>query len=104
MGQRDAEGFAVRVVSSGTDDVPLAIEISFVPGGKLEGCTAHNDAWIFEKDWGTMRVGGSTVRFGPGRGEHRYIQVRGALPRLEGTSVYLTSSTPFDHTIKFEWT
>ena len=98
-----AKGFTVRISSTGTHDVPMAIEISFAPGGKLEGCVAHSDAWILPRDFGTMRVGESAVRFGPGRGEHQYIQVRGALPRLEGTSVYLTGSTPFDHTITFEW-
>ena len=98
------KGFTLRVAATGTDDVPLAIEISFAPGGKLEGCVAHQDSWILAKDFATMRVGESVVRFGPGRGEHQYIQVRGALPKLEGTSVYLTGSTPFDHTITFHWT
>jgi len=97
------ERFTVRIAASGTNEVPLAIEISFTPEGKLEGCRAYHDVWILERDWATMRVGNTAVRFGPGHAEHQYVQVRGALPKLDGTSVYLTGSTPFDQTITFEW-
>ena len=97
------KGFSLRIAASGTDDVPLAIEISFAPGGTLEGCVAHQDSWILAKGFGTMRAGESGVRFGPGRADHRYIQVRGALPRLDGQSVYLTGLTPFDHRLAFDW-
>jgi hypothetical protein len=48
-------------------------------------------------------VGGDAVRFGPGLRQHIYTQVRGAEPKLPGTSVYLCGYTPFDHTLTFEW-
>jgi hypothetical protein len=96
-----ANGFSIRLASSGTDNVPLAVEISFLPEGTLEGCTPYDGAWILES--GAFATAGSHIKFGPGLAEHRYIQVRGALPRLDGRSVYLTASTPFDHTIRFEW-
>ena len=98
-----AKGFTLRVAASGTGEVPMAIEISFSDGGKLDGCVAHQDAWILEKGFGTLRVGDSGVRFGPGLGQHKYLQLRGALAKLEGRSVYLTALTPIDHTIEFEW-
>ena len=95
-------GFSVRLAASGTDNVPLAVEISFLSETVVEGCTVTQDgAWILET--GAFGTAGSLVRFGPGLAGHRYIQVRGALPRLDGRSVYLTGSTPFDHTIRFEW-
>ncbi|HEY3740720.1 MAG TPA: hypothetical protein VGL53_12795 [Bryobacteraceae bacterium] len=97
------KGFELRIAASGTDEVPLSVEISFAPEGRLEGCTALHDVWLLEKDWATMRAGDSSIRFGPGHAEHRYVQLRGALPKLDGTSVYLTGSTPFDHTITFEF-
>jgi hypothetical protein len=52
---------------------------------------------------GAWRVGAHEIRFGPGLAEHRYTQVRGAEPKLPGTSVYLTGYTPFDHTVEFAW-
>jgi hypothetical protein len=91
-------GFRVRIQSSGTDNVPLAVEISFREGGKLEGC----DGNLLRSGRASFRAGSGTIHFGPGRAEHRYTQVRGAEPQLPGQSVYLTGYTPFDHTIEFE--
>jgi hypothetical protein len=48
-------------------------------------------------------MGGDAIRFGPGLRTTDYTQVRGALPKLPGPSVYLTAYTPFDHTLTFEW-
>ena len=62
-------GFELRLQSNGTPGVPLAVEISLREGGKLEGCRPAPhvaDGWILEKDFATYRVGGDTVRFGPG--------------------------------------
>jgi hypothetical protein len=98
-------GFELRLQSSGTPGVPLAVEISLREGGKLEGCrpAPHvSDAWILEKDFATYRVGGDTVRFGPGAAAHLLTQLRGAEPKLPGQSVYLTGYTPFDQTIRIE--
>jgi hypothetical protein len=99
-------GFEVRVQSHGTDGVPLAIEINFREGGKLEGCrpAPHaEDAWLLERDFGVYRVGGDAIRFGPGAAPHLLTQLRGAEPKLPGQSVYITGYTPFDHALRFEW-
>lgn len=100
------KGFRLRVEASGTDWVPLAIEINLRPGGKLEGCEAVEkvaDAWILAKGQASYSVGGDRIRFGPGLKKNTYTQVRGAEAKLTGPSVYLTGHTPFDHTIDFEW-
>ncbi len=99
-------GFELRLQSNGTPGVPLAVEITLREGGKLEGCrpAPHvEDGWILEKDFATYRVGGDTVRFGPGAAGHLLTQLRGAEAKLPGQSVYLTGYTPFDQTIRFEF-
>ncbi|BDC49584.1 hypothetical protein F183_A19000 [Bryobacterales bacterium F-183] len=102
----DANGFSVRIQASGTDDVPLAVEISLAPGGVLEGCEKlkGEDQYLLpEGKTASYRVGSDVLKFGPGLSETQYVNVRGALPKLDGTSVYLTGYTPFDRTIRFEW-
>jgi hypothetical protein len=99
------KGFRLRLQSTGTNDVPLAVEINFREGGQLEGVTpAHKvpDGWLFSSGRATYRVGSDAIRFGPGFAEHSYTQVRGAEPKLAGPSVYITGLTPFDRTIDFE--
>lgn len=86
-------GFELRLQSQGTAGVPLAVEISLREGGTLEGCrpAPHAvDGWLLEKDFATYRVGGDTVRFGPGAAGHLLTQLRGAEAKLPGQSVYLT--------------
>ena len=100
-----AKGFRLRLQSFGTDNVPLAVEINFREGGKLEGVKpAHKveDGWLFASGQATYRMGSDTIRFGPGFAEHSYTQVRGAEPKLAGPSVYMTGLTPFDRTLDFE--
>lgn len=101
-----AAGFRFRMRAHGTDDVPVTIEINLREGGKLEGCEAApdvEDGWILPSGNAVYRMGNDTIRFGPGKKENTYTQVRGALPKLPGPSVYLTGYTPFDHTLDFDW-
>ena len=99
-------GFEIRLQASGTPGVPIAVEISLREGGTLEGCRAAPhvaDGWILAQDYATYRVGGDTVRFGPGAAGHLLTQLRGAEAKLPGQSVYLTGYTPFDQTLRFEF-
>ena len=98
-------GFRLRLQASGTNNVPLAVEISLREGGKLEGCEAApgvENVWLLRAGQASYRAGSDVIRFGPGRAEHSYTEVRGAEPKLPGLGVYLTGYTPFDHTIEFE--
>jgi hypothetical protein len=98
-------GFRVRVRASGTNGVPLAIEIGFRDGGQLEGCRevpGDPGSFLLERGSGVYRAGRSEIRFGPGDAPHQYIQLRGAEPKLPGQRVYITGFTPFDHTVTFE--
>jgi hypothetical protein len=93
-------GVRLRLRAEGTPNVPVAVEIGFREGGKLEGCTEVNGSWILAEGYGTYRVGNDVVRFGPGLREHSYAQVRGAEPPLPGTRAYLCGYTPFDREIE----
>ncbi len=98
-------GFGIRLRATGTNGVPVAIELTFGEGGTLDGCRPVPDlpgAFLLEQGTGTYRAGRQTIRFGPGDAPHRYTQVRGAEPRLPGLSVYITAFTPFDKTITLE--
>lgn len=91
--------FSIR----GTEFVPVAIELAFRHGGKLEGvkpAPGVKDGWLLEGGTGRYSLGGDTIEFGPGRVEHTYTQVRGALPKWDGQCVYLTGETPFEFTLR----
>jgi hypothetical protein len=101
-----AGGFDLRFQASGTNGVPLAIEITLREGGELRGCrpAPHAEgAWILESGQASYRVGGAELRFGPGGAPHLWTQLRGAEPRLPGVNVYVTGYTPFDGTMRFDW-
>jgi hypothetical protein len=98
-----AKGFRVRIQASGAKDVPVSIEINLRNGGKLDGATRAADGEaLLPAGFATCSGPENRIRFGPGLGEHRYTQVRGALPKLPGASVYLTAFTPCDHTLEFD--
>lgn len=85
---------------SGTDNVPVAWELSFRPGGTLNGVVADPlvaDGYFLEKGMGSYQVGADVIRFGSGTLTHRWSQMRGTLPKQPGNSVYLTGYTPFRH-------
>ena len=97
-------GFSVRLRAEGTTGVPIAIELCFREGGRLEGCrpiAGAPDTFVLDGQ-GVYRAGRHEIRFGAGDAPHLYTQLRGAEPRLPGLSVYITGYTPFDRTIVLE--
>ena len=96
-------GFRIRIQSAGTPHVPVSIEIGLREGGQLTGCEPVGPAaHILAGARATYRLGRDTITFGPGAAPHRYVEVRGAEPKLTCTSVYITGLTPFEHTIQFD--
>ncbi len=90
--------FELEFSLTGTDSVPVAIELAFRRGGTLEGVEALPgvaDAHLLRAATGRYRLGNDVIEFGPGQAEHTYTQIRGALPKWDGQSVYLTGLTPF---------
>jgi hypothetical protein len=95
--------FEVKLEITGTDHVPVAIELAFRHGGTLRGVEPVNDvkdAFLLKSGSGEYTFGNQTITFGPGRTEHTWTQLRGALPKWDGQSVYLTGFTPFNATIR----
>ena len=98
-----AGAFEIDVEVTGTDRVPLAIELGFRRGGALSGVEplpGTPDAFLLRGEAGEHRLGGETIRFGPGRAEHTWTDLRGALPKLDALSVYVTGFTPFRATLR----
>ncbi|WKN32851.1 hypothetical protein PZB74_05770 [Porifericola rhodea] len=95
------QGFAIHISLSGIDRVPVAIEMAFRKGSKLTGVRKlQEDTYLLEEGYGTLKEGEHSIRFGPGKSEHSWVQLRGALPQLEAQSVYITGITPFEHRIE----
>jgi hypothetical protein len=95
--------FEIDVDLAGTDHVPLAIELGFRRGGVLAGVEplpGTPDSFLLREGTGEYRAGGETIRFGPGRAEHTWTDLRGALPKLDALSVYVTGFTPFRATLR----
>lgn len=96
-------GIEVEIEMTGTEGVPVSLEMIFRPGGTLTGVTNHptnTKAYLFSGQSGSYAVGNDTIQFSSGRIEHKNIQLRGALPASDAPTVYVTGFTPFKHTIR----
>ena len=96
-------GISVDIEMTGTEGVPVSMELIFRKGGNFTGVQAHptkTDAWLFSESAGSYTAGNNTIQFGPGKLEHKGVQLRGALPAMDAPTVYLTGFTPFKHTIQ----
>ena len=95
-------GLQIDVAITGTEGVPVAFELIFRAGGTFSGVTKQpkkDNAYLLSGESGTYTVGSDTLHFGPGRVEHKGVQLRGALPAMDAPTVYLTGFTPFRHTL-----
>lgn len=100
-------GCDLKIEATGTDEVPVIIEINLREGVQISGAEKigkFKDAWLLHSGHAEITAGADTVRIGPGRIEHTYLEVRGARPRLEGPSLFVTGLTPFTHTLSFSAT
>ncbi len=94
--------FEIEIRMTGCERVPVSVELGFRRRGNLSGVTPHPsiaDAFLLSSGYGSYESGGETIEFGPGLSEHRYVQIRGALPKLDALSVYITGFTPFKHNL-----
>ena len=99
----NSNGLVADIELSGTDGVPVSLELIFRKGGTFSGTQPHPtkaDAFLFKEGKGSYTVGKDTIHFSPGRLEHKGIQLRGALPPMDAATVYLTGFTPFKHRIQ----
>jgi hypothetical protein len=101
--RESAGAFEIDVDVAGTDRVPVALELGFRRGGELSGVSpvaGRPEAFLLRGGTGEYRLGGDAIRFGPGRVEHTWTELRGALSKLDGPSVYITGFTPFRATLR----
>jgi len=97
------KAFKIDISITGTDRVPLAIEMAFRKGGVLNGVeavTGTDHAYLLRSGYGQYSIEGQTIEFGPGQAEHSWTQLRGAVPKLDADSVYITGFTPFQFTLQ----
>ncbi|MGA0558051.1 hypothetical protein ACO2Q8_15435 [Larkinella sp. VNQ87] len=96
-------GMEADIRITGTDHVPVSLELIFRPGGTLAGVTKHPtrpNAFLLNESSGSYTMGKDTITFGPGKALHKTVVLRGALPPMEAPTVYLTGFTPFQHTLR----
>lgn len=103
----------ISFVVAGSEKVPVTIEFCFKEGGKLSGVTpapGQPENQLLEKGMGRYAFGNDSITFGPGTMAHKsirdldgemYTSHFGTL-RTEGMHVYLTGTTPFEHTLTIE--
>lgn len=99
-------------LTTGSDKVPVTMELCFDAKGKLTGVTkASNgtDNYFLEEGYGKYQAGNDVIEFGPGIVSHRSIQglegekysTHSGNLKTPGLHVYLTGITPFEHKIVF---
>lgn len=93
----------IDIEVTGTEFVPVALEMSFRGGGELKGVVAdkiNQNSHFLEKNRGQYVVGDDVISFGPGCTAHKWSQLRGMTTKQDGHSVYLTGFTPFKHKLE----
>lgn len=103
-----SKGIELTIDSKGTDEVPLMVEINFREGGRFEGegltaVEGSPESRFLTRGYATYIVGNDRLRVGPGKHEHRWIDVRGSEGRLPGPSLLITDYTPFRLVLEFDW-
>jgi len=100
-------GYNLRIHSSGTELVPITIEIAFRPGGKLTGVKpipTAADSYLIDGPEARYQVGKDIIKVSPGASAHQWTRdMRYIEDKLPGPTLYLTGFAPFDHTIQFRF-
>ncbi len=99
----DPQGIRLEVRAEGTADVPVAVEISLREGVEAEGVSGSLWSAAAGRLHHRSAQGSTVIEIEGGGVEHRYTDIRGALPRLPGTSIYVTGLTPFRREFRFRW-
>lgn len=103
--REDIGEFELEIIIEGTDNVPVAVELAFRKGGKLTGVVPFShgieDAYLSENDQSIVyEFEGDRIEVSNGMQAHTWTQLRGAMPKLDAMSVYLTGFTPFRKVLK----
>lgn len=96
----------IKVSVDGPENLPVTLELALRPGGSLQHVTPKEGvekAYLaINGQYAVYRNGGDTLKIGPGVVEHKWTQLRGALPKLEADCLYFTKYAPcaFEFTIE----
>jgi hypothetical protein len=88
----------LELSAEGTPNVPVAIEINLRAGMVVENvrtAPASADSFLTTGQPVTIRGAVGSIRLEAPASSHAYTQLRGALPKLPGPSLYVTGFTPF---------
>jgi hypothetical protein len=104
-----AGAFELAFDVGGHDRVPVAIELTFRSGGKLEGTdpgATRPNLHFLREGTGRYAVGNDVISFGPGQADHEIVgagaasyEASSGLTQPEGYRVYITGFTPFVKTL-----
>ncbi|WP_221393831.1 hypothetical protein [Dyadobacter sp. NIV53] len=97
------QGLELEISTSGTEHVPVALELIFRSGGEVKGVNkiaGSKDSWLLKEAMGSYSFKEDTITFGPGLALHKNVTLRGALPSMDAPSVFLTGFTPFRHVLR----
>lgn len=110
-----SSGYDLTFEVSGEDDVEMTLELTFRPGGTLEGAEEAKNAdgetiHHLKKGKATYTVGKDSVTFGSGNGDgliapdsgEQYSWLGGNL-NMVGEKVYITGKTPLNYTLSVEF-
>jgi hypothetical protein len=96
----------IKIVVDGPENLPIALELGFRAGGKLENVSPKQgieDAYLIATgEFAIYRNGDDKITVGPATGAHKWTQLRGALPKLQAECLYFTNYAPceFEFTIE----
>ena len=96
----------IKISMDGPANLPVTLELGFRSGGKLTNVDtkqAISNAFLVRNgEYATYRNGDDSIKIGPGICRHKWIQLRGALPKLQADCLYFTNYAPceFEFTIE----
>lgn len=102
-------GFDVELDITGTDGVPIALEFVCHQDTQISGAApvgGDSQSFLMSGGVAAITVGKDHIdldcgRLGNGEIDHAWTQIRGALPKPPGKSLYVTGFTPFRRTLEF---
>lgn len=88
----------VRVEVNGPENLPVALELAFRSGGILQNVREKSGlakAWLAQNESNVVyQNGDDTITVGPAKVAHKWVELRGALPKLDADCVYFTGYAP----------
>ena len=96
----------IKITVDGPKNLPVALEMGFRQGGKFTHVSPKqgiNNAYLANNgQYATYQKGNDVIKIGPGICQHKWTQLRGALPKLQADCLYFTNYAPceFEFTIE----